>query len=200
MNNLECIILAAGFGKRMLPLTNLIPKPLIEINNKSLLQYHLDELYKINISKIVITNYWKGNKIKEKFKNIENKYKIIYSNEKEILGVGGGINKAIKNLETSDYFVVINGDIYIPNFNYKEFEDIINELHIENNKKINNDEILAFLYLVSNPDTNKKGDFYLDNGIIRYFDKDNNSNKYTFSGIAIYHINFFKNFPLPPFN
>ena len=188
----ECIILAAGLGKRMLPLTQTIPKPLLEINNKSLIQYHLDELYKINCSNIVITNYWKGNMIEEKFKSIEFKdYKIKHSKEEKLLGVGGGIYNAMKLLEMhSNYFCVINGDIFIPNFDYHDIKNIIDGLQEEN-------RILAYLYLIPNPDHNKAGDFYLEDDLIlleedKNVNKINNNNKYTFSGIAIYHYNFFE--------
>jgi len=181
----ECIILAAGLGKRMMPLTHSIPKPLLEINNKSLLQYHLDELYKMNCSNIIITSHWKGHLIEEKFKNIEKEYKIKHSKEEKLLGVGGGINNAIKLLERhNNYFCVINGDIFVPNFDYNDVANVINELQKEN-------KILAYLYLIPNPEYNEKGDFYLDNDII-FLQKGNNNNKYTFSGIAIYHYKFFE--------
>jgi MurNAc alpha-1-phosphate uridylyltransferase len=218
-NNFNCIILAAGFGERMKPLTNTIPKPLVEIKGKSLLEYHLERLYQINCSNIVITTHWLGQLIEEKFKNIQKEYKIQYSSQEKTLGPAGGIKNALKIIQSNDYFIVINGDIFIPNFNY---EDLFSTIH--NLKEIfyenRDNKILAYLYLVPNPDHNPNGDFYLENGLnniqnikkIYYHhnklennyddnnninndnndDNNNNNTKYTFSGIAIYHIDLFQ--------
>jgi MurNAc alpha-1-phosphate uridylyltransferase len=188
-NDCTCIILAAGFGERLRPLTNIIPKPLAKINSKSLIEYHLDGLYKLNCSNILITTHWLGNLIENKFKNIQLEYKIKYSNEEKILGSAGGIKNALKIIKIKDYFIVINGDIFIPNFDYEDLFLDINRLRERKEENI----ILAYLYLVPNPCHNLMGDFYLKNGVIKY-DNDDVAfgNKYTFSGIAIYHIDLFQ--------
>lgn len=213
-NNFNCIILAAGFGERMKPLTNTIPKPIVEINGKSLLEYHLHGLHQINCSNIVITTHWLGQLVEDKFKNIQNEYKIQYSREEKILGPAGGIKNALKIIQSQDYFIVINGDIFIPNFNYEDLFLTINNLKKFCMKKYDN-KILAYLFLVPNPDHNPNGDFYLENRLnniqkIYYnhnklennyddnnninndINSDNNNIKYTFSGIAIYHIDLFQ--------
>ena len=114
----QAIILAAGFGTRMQPLTFKTPKPLVKINNKPILYYILEELRKNNIKNCFINTHHLSEKI-EKYIN-EYKYKnqtmnINIVNEKKILDTGGAI-KNIKNKDTSKPILVINGDsIIIPN-------------------------------------------------------------------------------------
>ena len=67
--SLSCFLLAAGRGERMRPLTDNLPKPLLTIQNKSLLAWHLEALASAGIKKVVINHAWLGHKIEESFGN-----------------------------------------------------------------------------------------------------------------------------------
>lgn len=179
----KAMILAAGRGERMRPLTDSKPKPLLEIANKPLIQYHLEAVKNINITEVVINTAWLG-------KQIENTLgdgsalglTIKYSREDEALETGGGIKKALPLLSPKP-FLVINGDIWT-DFNYKGIKLP--------------EGMLAHLVLVDNPPQHPEGDFHLAQGKVT----DDNEPRLTFSGIGIYHPDLFQNspegkFPLP---
>jgi N-acetyl-alpha-D-muramate 1-phosphate uridylyltransferase len=167
---MKVMILAAGRGKRMMPLTKDTPKPLLKIGKYSLLEHHILNLKKADFRQIVINTSYLGEKIQKKIGNGK-KYgvQIEYSDEKkEALETAGGIKKAQSLL--TEKFIVINSDIWT-DYNFKE-------LKLDNNKQ-------AKIILVPNPTFNKNGDFYHNNSL----------QKYTFAGIAIYHRCFFVNIP-----
>ncbi|HLC67633.1 MAG TPA: nucleotidyltransferase family protein [archaeon] len=101
---MEVVILAGGQSKRLRPLTDEIPKCMIPINGKPMLQYHIDHLKKTNIEKIVVACGYKWNKIKEHYGD-----KLIYSVEDEPRGTAGAIRLAIEHIE-GDEFIVVNSD------------------------------------------------------------------------------------------
>ena len=108
---MKAIILAGGRGKRLRPITDKIPKPLIPINNKPLIERTIKYLKKYGITEIIISSGYKSNLI-EKFlrKNKNFGCVIIFSIEKTPLGTGGAIKKALKHVK-DESFVVLNGDI-----------------------------------------------------------------------------------------
>ena len=110
-NNYSGMILAAGFGKRMMPLTKSTPKPLIDINGKKLLEYSINFLKNLGCKEIIINTHYKNTQIKNFL--IQNNYSegisIIYENE--ILDTGGGIKNAIPYFGNHN-LIVINSDIY----------------------------------------------------------------------------------------
>ena len=113
--SIPCFILAAGRGERMRPLTDHLPKPMLTINNKSLLAWHLEALAKAGIQNAVINHAWLGNKIEEALGNGERfGVSITYSPEQSALETAGGIAKALPLLQPDDYFLVINGDVFTP--------------------------------------------------------------------------------------
>ena len=124
----QAIILAAGFGTRMQPLTFNTPKPLIKINNKPIIFYILEELRKNNIKNCFINTHYLSEKIEEyiytyKKKNSSMNIKII--KETEILETGGAI-KNIKDKDSTKPIIVINGDsIIIPNNSKNFLADLI---------------------------------------------------------------------------
>lgn len=124
----QAIILAAGFGTRMQPLTFNTPKPLIKINNKPIIFYILEELRKNNIKNCFINTHYLSEKIEEyihtyKKKNSSMNIKII--KETEILETGGAI-KNIKDKDSTKPIIVINGDsIIIPNNSKNSLADLI---------------------------------------------------------------------------
>jgi len=169
------MILAAGRGERMRPLTDFTPKPLLKIKGKALIEYHLEKLALSGFEKVVINHHWLGEQI-ETFLGNGDKYgiQIKYSKEINVLETGGGIVQALPLLG-KEPFLVINGDIWC-NLDFNEIN-----LNIEK---------LAHLFLVSNPEHNLKGDFGLENGFVI------NEPQFTFSGIGIYHPDLFKDYEI----
>ena len=108
---MKAIILAGGRGKRLRPITDKIPKPLIPINNKPLIERTIKYLKKYGITEIIISSGYKSNLIEKFLKKKKNfGCKIIFSTEKTPLGTGGAIKKALKHVD-EESFLVLNGDI-----------------------------------------------------------------------------------------
>ena len=108
---MKAIILAGGRGKRLRPITDKIPKPLIPINNMPLIERSIKYLKRYGITEIIISSGYKSNKIELFLKKKKNfGCKIIFSVEKTPLGTGGAIKKALKHID-DDSFLVLNGDI-----------------------------------------------------------------------------------------
>jgi len=108
---MKAIILAGGRGKRLRPITDKIPKPLIPINNMPLIERSIKYLKKYGITEIIISSGYKSNKIELFLKKKKNfGCKIIFSIEKTPLGTGGAIKKALKHID-DESFLVLNGDI-----------------------------------------------------------------------------------------
>lgn len=171
---MKAMILAAGRGKRMMPLTEHLPKPMLEVNGKPLIQYHIERLKRAGITDIIINLAWQGDKIKAYFGDgTPWGVAIEYSQEpEEGLETAGGIIQAIPKLCTdSDKFIVINGDI---------FTDY--DVHALTQLVLHSGE--AHIVLVENPAHNPDGDFTL--GL------PNQLQTYTFSGIGLYHKHFFQ--------
>lgn len=171
---MKAMILAAGRGERLRPLTDKIPKPLVPLAGKPLIIYLIERLAKAGFKEIVINVSYLADKIMQTLRTGEKwGVKIEYSIEPEtgVLETGGGIFRALPLL--SDPFVVVNGDIWTD----YPFEN----LNLPENA-------LGFLVLINNPPHNPQGDFYLNAGrIVSEF----HQKKLTFSGIGIYHKKLF---------
>jgi len=108
---MKAIILAGGRGKRLRPITDKIPKPLIPINNKPLIERTINYLKKYGITEIIISSGYKSNLIEKFLKKKKNfGCDIVFSIEKTPLGTGGAIKKALRFVN-EESFVVLNGDI-----------------------------------------------------------------------------------------
>ena len=108
---MKAIILAGGRGKRLRPITDKIPKPLIPINNKPLIERTIKYLKKYGITEIIISSGYKSNLIEKFLKKKKNfGCNIIFSIEKTPLGTGGAVRKALRFID-EESFVVLNGDI-----------------------------------------------------------------------------------------
>jgi len=171
---MKAMILSAGRGERMRPLSDMIPKPLLPIGGKPLIVHHIERLREAGFHEIVINLGHLGHLIPKTLGD-GSRYgvKLLYSDEQEsgALESLGGIVKALPLLGMEP-FLVINGDIYCdytfePNFDLKES--------------------LAHLILVPNPPHNQKGDFGIKNGLLTNVER----NMFTFSGIGYYHPNMF---------
>ena len=116
---MKAIILAGGRGKRLRPITDKIPKPLIPINNKPLIERTIKYLKKYGITEIIISSGYKSNLIEKFLKKKKNfGCNIIFSIEKTPLGTGGAVRKALRFVD-EESFVVLNGDI-VTNINLKK--------------------------------------------------------------------------------
>ena len=192
-NPLPCFLLAAGRGERMRPLTDATPKPLLQIQGKSLLQWHIEALVAAHTSRIVINHAWLGEQIELALGN-GGKWgvQIQYSPEETALETAGGIRKALALLNPEPYFLVINGDVFCPGFPIAAFTSRF-QAQLSNGNKL-----LAYLALVPNPPQHPDGDFYLHGEQVndKPRDADFEERKLTFSGIGIYHQSLFADLKL----
>jgi MurNAc alpha-1-phosphate uridylyltransferase len=178
------MILAAGRGERMRPLTDDRPKPLLKVGGKSLIEWHIERLAKAGIKNIVINHAYLGKLIEFEFGdgglwgvNIQ------YSSEEEALETGGGIYKALPLLGNGS-FIVVNGDVWVD---------------VDFRRLALPQGSLAHLVLVENPEHHPKGDFALEAGQVL----ETGQQLFTFSGIGVYHPDLFADcqpgrFPLAP--
>jgi MurNAc alpha-1-phosphate uridylyltransferase len=185
-NLIPCLLLAAGRGERMRPLTDEVPKPLLTIKNKSLLAWHLEVLGAAGIQEVVINHAWLGTKIEEALGDgSQFGLRITYSPEGSALETAGGICKALPLLSPYDYFLVMNGDVFSPNLPIKQLLDHVSDFRSMPKKP------LAHLLMVPNPVQHPEGDFYLQDS--QLFNKPiGGAEKLTFSGIGLYHQDLFK--------
>jgi len=181
----KAMILAAGFGKRLNPLTLNLPKPLLKIGNETLLSNTINFLDKYGIKEVVINVHYFSEQIIEYVNKKKFNLKITIVNEKEkILDTGGGIFNALKYFKES--FVCINPDT-IWSLNYLE------ELKkMENNFFLNKEK--CYLLVVNKEksfDKNIKGDFNLKNALLKR--KKNQDLKYIYTGLQIINPKAFSN-------
>lgn len=175
---MKAMILAAGRGERLRPITDTCPKPLVKVGGKELLVWHIEKLKQVGITDILINSAYLSEKIVD-FIGDGSKFgvKVTHSVEGASgLETAGGIIKALPFFEGQD-FLVLNGDTFI-DADYKQFLE-----PLEN-------EYLARLYLVDNPPHNQKGDFKIEDG------KCYRGSDYTFSGTAVYKTKAFLNMPI----
>ena len=182
---MKAMILAAGKGERMQPLTDQLPKPLLTIDGKPLLQYHIEALATAGIRELVINHALMGEMIEERFGNGESfKVRISYSAEGDNpLQTGGGIKRALPLLGEAP-FIVVNGDIWT-DYDFSCLPAV--------------PAGLAHLVLVNNPPHHPHGDFQLNGNEVQ----DGGEIRYTYSGIGVYHASLFTgieqdSFPLAP--
>jgi N-acetyl-alpha-D-muramate 1-phosphate uridylyltransferase len=174
------MVLAAGRGERMRPLTDHTPKPLLTVKGKSLIDWHLENLSNHGAHEIVINHAWLGEKISAHIQQSNYpQLSIRLSEEKVALETAGGLRQAMSLMHIEDYFFAINGDVFCPDFPFEKINGIIEDL------RKNRSQILAHLFLIKNPSHNADGDFCLKNGHVS--DKNLSSESYTFSGAGIYH-------------
>ncbi|HEC12635.1 MAG TPA: nucleotidyltransferase family protein [Acidiferrobacteraceae bacterium] len=186
---MDALILAAGRGERMQPLTDHTPKPLLEVGGRSLIEHLLLQLSREKIDRVIINTAHLGEQIVQKLGDGQSYgVSIRYSDESDgVLETGGGIVKALNQLR-SDPFVVVNGDIWT-DYPFQGLPNSINSL--------------AHLILVNNPDHHSQGDFNLNNNRVNLSDANRGGTRFTYSGIGLYSRSLFKDcqqgaFPLAP--
>ncbi|RYX96717.1 MAG: nucleotidyltransferase family protein [Comamonadaceae bacterium] len=189
------MILAAGRGERMRPLTDACPKPLLLVRGKPLIDWHVDALVRGGFDRLLINTDWLGEQIPAYFSAREGTAgapvitpTITYSDEGRDFGgaleTAGGITRALPQLD--EVFWVVAGDVFVPGFEFTQ--DAVRRFEAGGR--------LAHIWLVPNPAHNPNGDFGLDaDGLARNLPAGSDSPRYTFSTIALYRRAFFAGLP-----
>jgi len=184
-------ILCAGLGKRLHPLTLTTPKPLLELNNVTILERCIDTIIKFGAKKIFLNTFHLGDKIFEFVKNKKFPIDIqIIEDGGEILDTGGGILNMIKNSKEND-FMIFNPDT-LWHDGYIEEINKMNHFYFSN--KLSN--ILLLVNQKLSFDKTLKGDFKLTNNLL----KKNNNNDFIYIGCQILSRNLFKKYKLHNFS
>jgi MurNAc alpha-1-phosphate uridylyltransferase len=175
---MKAMILAAGRGVRMRPLTDTTPKSLLVAGGKPLIVWQLEKLARAGFAEVVINHAHLGHMIEAALGDGSRfGLSIRYSPEPEALETAGGIARALPMLGT-DPFLVINADVYT-DYDFSAFL----ELQLEDR--------LAHLVLVDNPPQHPRGDFALEAGRVR----ETGERLLTFSGIGVYAPRLFGGIP-----
>ena len=179
---MKAMILAAGRGERMKPLTDHCPKPLLRVKGVPLIEYHIKKLAQSGIKDIIINHAWLGQQIEDYLADGSQwQVNIKYSAESEALETAGGIIKALPLLG-NEPFLIVNGDVFT-DFNFNELPILAANT-------------LAHLWLVKNPSHHLKGDFVIKNGLLQNIamnvNGETSQKSYTYSGIAMFKASFFQ--------
>jgi len=154
MSIAQAMILAAGRGERMRPLTDTCPKPLLRLKGQPLIGYHLDAFAQGGFRDVVVNTAWLGEQIEDHYgRETASGARIVYSHEGKDFGgaleTAGGIARALPLLDEA--FWLVAGDVYMPGFLYTRAAY----------DRFRAGGKLAHLFLVPNPEHNPKGDFGL---------------------------------------
>lgn len=178
---MKAMILAAGKGERMRPLTSTTPKPLLTVAGKPLLVHHLQALARAGIKDVVINAWYLGEQIVELIgSGARFGLNIRYSVEEQLMDTGGGIAQCLPLLG-SEPFIVLSADIFT-DFAFNTLPSA--------------PAGLAHLIMVDNPAYHPNGDFFLDKGSLKMHGE---TNKFTYANIGVFRPEFFVGAPQGPF-
>ena len=186
----RALILAAGRGERMRPLTDSCPKPLLAVRGKPLMQWHMEALARGGCTGLVVNTAWLGAQITSHFGPARpfdggRMLSISYSNEQADFGgaleTAGGIARALPLLQAGgqDVFWLVAGDVYAPDFSFDPAA--VQRFEASN--------ALAHLWLVPNPAHNPRGDFGISPDGLALNQAD--GERYTYSTIGLYRAALF---------
>lgn len=171
----HAMILAAGLGTRMKPLTLKTPKPLIKVGNKNLLERSINLLEDYGVEQIVINVHYLADQIEKFISSFKSKAKIIISNEKDLLlDTGGGVKKGAKIFENKPFFV-LNPDTLWTNNYLRELKSL-EKIYFESKKPC-----LLLVNKKLSLDPSFKGDFNLNNKTVSKGDE----NDFIFTGLQL---------------
>ena len=169
---MKAMILAAGLGNRMRPLTLYKPKPLLEVGGKALIVWHIEKLKQIGVTDIVINSAWLADiLIGTLGDGSQFGVNILWTREDQGLETAGGIINALPLLGIEP-FILVNGDVWTT-FDFSSL------LHV------NLKSDLAHLVFVSNPEQHPRGDFTLAEGRAYTFEQEQQGDNLTYSGVAV---------------
>ena len=176
---MRAMILAAGLGKRMRPLTAKTPKPLLKVGGKPLIEHLIERLIAGGVDGVVINHHYLGAMIEKSLGNGSRfGIEILYSEEVNLLETGGGIINSLPKLK-DESFIVVNADVWT-DFDFKCLECI------------DADQRLAHLVLVRNREHNPSGDFHMNEAGLVHAMGNDSSRFLTFSGISVLHRKLFE--------
>lgn len=179
---MRAMILAAGLGKRMRPLTETCPKPLLQAGGRHLIDYHLERLANLGVKHLAINTHWLAQQLSETLGDNNRGMSLEYFYEPVLLETAGGIRNALPVLDEGQDtpFLVINGDIYT--------EIDLDTWLAQAQSLIATSK--ACLALVENPEHNLEGDFGLEpsNGNLLLKAA---SNSMTYAGLGLFRPSFF---------
>ena len=189
----KAMILAAGRGERMRPLTDDCPKPLLQVQGKALIDWHVDALARGGVRELVVNTAWLGEQISSHLDLLRNtggreELSFSYSHEGDDFGyaleTAGGIARALPLL--GEVFWLLAADVYVPGF---EFSPQAVSRFLAGGK-------LAHLWLVPNPPHNPRGDFGLDaSGLALNLPAGDPAPRHTYSTIGLYRCELFDSLP-----
>ena len=188
----RAIILSAGYGKRLNPLTLFKPKPLLEINKKTLLENTIYILEKFGIEEIVINTHYLSDQINTFINNKKFSSKIFLIKEHEkILDTGGGVLNAAKKFNNEPFFVLNPDTIWSQSY--------LDDFKVMEKQYFNNDykSVLLVVDKTKSFDKTMNGDFNLKKNIL---DRESNEKKYIYTGSQILNNSVFKNKKNEPFS
>lgn len=170
------MILAAGRGERMRPLTDTAPKPMLEVGGKPLIFYHLEKLVKAGVKEVVINHAWLGEVMQRAIGDGSRFHLRIHWSAEPAGGLetAGGIIRALPKLGGQD-FIVVNGDVW-SDYAYEKLP------RLQGGR-------LGHLVLVDNPAHHSRGDFTLNDGMVKVTHA--NQTSLTYSGIGVMHTRLF---------
>ena len=190
MTSIPALILAAGRGERMRPLTDTTPKPLLDVRGKPLMQWHMEALARGGCTDLVVNTAWLGTQISSHFgfqRTVDERsaLSISYSDEQADFGgaleTAGGIARALPLLQVGghDTFWLVAGDVYAPDF-------VFDPTAVQ---RFAASGALAHLWLVPNPAHNPRGDFGISSAGLALNQSD--GERYTYSTIGLYRAALF---------
>ena len=184
---MKAMILAAGRGERMRPLTDDCPKPLLKVRGRPLIVWHILNLVRAGITEIVINHSHLGHMIEDALGDGgQFGAQIRYSPEPVPLETAGGIAQA-RHLLGEEPFLAISGDIYCPYFDFEQVKDVLHDNDMWGNPHPKDKRDMAWVYLTKNPWHNPKGDFALQ----MYSVANQGDTLWNFGNIGVYRAEMF---------
>lgn len=180
----QAMILAAGRGERMRPLTDTCPKPLLAVRGKPLIGWHLQALARAGFGEVVVNTAWLGEQIEAHYGAQAGGLRICYSHEGKDFGgaleTAGGIARALPLLDEA--FWLVAGDVFMPEFRFSR----------QALERFRAGGMLAHIFLVPNPPHNPKGDFGLGaDGLAR----NTADQRHTYSTTGLFRRDLFDSLP-----
>lgn len=173
---MKAMILAAGLGTRMRPLTDTCPKPLLKAAGKPLIDYHLERLAEAGVSDVVVNASWLAEQLQD-YLGDGSRYglSLHLSREAEPLETAGGIVQALPLLG-EEPFLLVNGDVWT-DYPFAQLLTATTAAQAGG----------AHLVLIDNPPHHPEGDFLLRDGLIGESDDSGEGTRLTYSGISVWH-------------
>lgn len=164
---MKAMVLAAGLGRRLLPITLSTPKPLLEVGGKTLLEYQLDRICQCGITDVVINLHHLGEQIRNAVDRWSPPMNIVFSEEERALETGGGIRRAL-DLLGDDPFLVVSADVYMEG----DISALLEPLP---------DNSVGRLLMTGNPAHHPEGDFSIAAGGVLSHDPP----RLTYTGVSL---------------